>query len=176
MRAEDLFEAMDGIDEKLIARSDRRVRSSRKSSEQKSGKKGSRKSQKRQAAKIYRYAVIAMTAAAAVFLFLMARDFLGPRTTLKADQSVRAVSESVSESEEAVMEPDSAAEDGISEGAEEEPDADSVQKIGETGDRAAGEAEEAAAADAAASSEAEASDAQTKSAGSGKSAAHIPGR
>ena len=28
MRAEDLFEAMGGIDEKLIARSDRRVRSS----------------------------------------------------------------------------------------------------------------------------------------------------
>ena len=38
MRAEDLFEAMDGLDEKLIARSDVKRKRSQKASEQRPGR------------------------------------------------------------------------------------------------------------------------------------------
>lgn len=66
MRAEDLFEAMEGIDENLIARSEKKVKTSR---EVEAHKRGRRK-------RIYRFAVIAMTTAAAVFILLLTKDFL----------------------------------------------------------------------------------------------------
>ena len=81
MRAEDLFEAMGGIDEKLIARSDRRVRSSQeKPSSGKTVKKArKRKNRRSMGAEIYRFAVVAMSTAAVVFVLFMARDLLGIR-------------------------------------------------------------------------------------------------
>ena len=81
MRAEDLFEAVGGIDDKLIARSDRRVRSSQeKPSSGKAAKRSKkRKSRRSVGAEIYRFAVVAMSTAVVVFLFLMARDLLGIR-------------------------------------------------------------------------------------------------
>ena len=176
MRAEDLFEAMDGIDEKLIARSDRRRKSSRNSSEQKNGKRGGRKGQKRKAARIYRYAVVVLTAAAAVFVLLMVKDFVAPRPLGQADQNVRVMSESTSESDEAIMEPDSAAEEEMSEAAEEVADAESAQKNSAAADQAAGEAQEADSPDAMAEAAGEAEDAGTRSAGSGKSAVDLLGK
>ena len=81
MRAEDLFEAVGGIDDKLIARSDRRVRSSQeKPSSGKAAKRTKkRKSRRSVGAEIYRFTVVAMSTAVVVFLFLMARDLLGIR-------------------------------------------------------------------------------------------------
>ena len=81
MRAEELFEAVGGIDDKLIARSDRRVRSSQeKPSSGKAAKRTKkRKSRRSVGAEIYRFTVVAMSTAVVVFLFLMARDLLGIR-------------------------------------------------------------------------------------------------
>ena len=81
MRAEDLFEAMGGIDEKLIARSDRRVRSSqsRPSSGQAVKRANKRKGRRSVGAEIYRFTVVAMSTAVVVFLLFMARDLLGIR-------------------------------------------------------------------------------------------------
>lgn len=86
MRAEDLFEAMGGIDEEQIARSERRVRSSQKksSSETTNGTAGrknrKRKSKRSMGAEIYRFTVVAMSTAVIVFVLLMAKDFLGIRS------------------------------------------------------------------------------------------------
>ena len=85
MRAEDLFEAVGEIDEKLIARSDRRVRSSHENSVSgaaRSRKRRSvrRKSRRSMGAEIYRFAVVAMSAAVVVFVVLMAKDLLGIRS------------------------------------------------------------------------------------------------
>lgn len=85
MRAEDLFEAVGEIDEKLIARSDRRVRSSQEKSASGAapGRKrrpGRRKSRRSVGAEIYRFAVVAMSTAAVVFVLLMAKDILGIRS------------------------------------------------------------------------------------------------
>ena len=99
MRAEDLFEAMDGLDEKLIARSDVKRKRSQKASEQKARKGGKNSRKKKKAADIYRYTVIALASAAAVFLFLMARDFLGPRPYGKANQSTVGSADSAYEAE-----------------------------------------------------------------------------
>lgn len=99
MRAEDLFEAMDGLDEKLIARSDVKRKRSQKASEQKARKGGKNSRKKKKAADIYRYTVIALASAAAVFLFLMARDFLGPRPYGKANQSMVGSADSAYEAE-----------------------------------------------------------------------------
>ena len=81
MRAEDLFEAMGGIDEKLIARSDRRVRSSqsRPSSGKAVKRAKKRKGRRSVGAEIYRFTVVAMSTAVVVFLLFMARDLLGIR-------------------------------------------------------------------------------------------------
>ena len=81
MRAEDLFEAIGEIDERLIARSDRRVRSSQeRTSSGKTGKRaGKRKNKRSIGAEIYRFSVVAMSTAVVVFLLLMAKDILGIR-------------------------------------------------------------------------------------------------
>ena len=96
MRAEDLFEAMGGIDEELIARSDKRVRSSQK---QPSEKKGGRK--RSSVSRIYRFAVITMTTAAAVFLFLMVRDFVGSAISPDVNKSQVALGEKAASAQSA---------------------------------------------------------------------------
>lgn len=96
MRAEDLFEAMGGIDEELIARSDKRVRSSQK---QPSEKKGGRK--RSSVSRIYRVAVITMTTAAAVFLFLMVRDFVGSSRIPDVNKSQVALGEKAASAQSA---------------------------------------------------------------------------
>ena len=96
MRAEDLFEAMGGIDEELIARSDKRVRSSQK---QPSEKKGGRK--RSSVSRIYRFAVITMTTAAAVFLFLMGRDFVGSSRIPDVNKSQVALGEKAASAQSA---------------------------------------------------------------------------
>ena len=89
MRAEDLFEAVGEIDEKLIARSDRRVRSSQGKSSSgtahrtagsRKRRSGRRKSRRSIGAEIYRFAVVAMSTAVVVFVLLMAKDLLGIRS------------------------------------------------------------------------------------------------
>ena len=69
MRAEDLFEAMEGISEELIAQSEGRPQSAEKSGTKRKGGKRRRK--------LYRFAAVAATTAAAVFMLLLARDFIG---------------------------------------------------------------------------------------------------
>ena len=96
MRAEDLFEAMGGIDEELIARSDKRVRSSQK---QPSEKKGGRK--RSSVSRIYRFAVITMTTAAAVCLFLMVRDFVGSSRIPDVNKSQVALGEKAASAQSA---------------------------------------------------------------------------
>ena len=118
MRAEDLFEAMDGLDEKLIARSDVKRKRSQKASEQKARKGGKNSRKKKKAADIYRYTVIALASAAAVFLFLMARDFLGPRPYGKANQSMVGSADSAPAEDSASSDADAPAEDSASSNAE----------------------------------------------------------
>jgi hypothetical protein len=104
MRAEDLFEAVGGIDDKLIARSDRRVRSSQKkpSSGKAAGRTRKRKSRRSVGAEIYRFTVVAMSTAVVVFLFLMARDLLGIRNLSDIKNRIASTQESsISESVQA---------------------------------------------------------------------------
>ena len=106
MRAEDLFEAIGGIDEDLIARSEMRAKAAQKelkgaeagqgrnsaeaaqrrkiseaAQSQKSAEAAQRRKiaahKRRRRARIYKYTVIALASAAAVFMLLMVRDFTG---------------------------------------------------------------------------------------------------
>lgn len=97
MKAEDLFEAMGELDEELIARSDRRVRS------------GTRR--KRGQSSLYRFTVIALSTAAAVFMLLMARDFIGTRGTNSTKGSQLTAQETDSVQEENALVSEAAAED-----------------------------------------------------------------
>ena len=77
MRAEDLFEAMGALDERLIALSEEDSRKAREAGSRSARRTKDRKQRKR--AKIYRFAAVAMTTAAAVFILLTARDLIGGR-------------------------------------------------------------------------------------------------
>lgn len=138
MRAEDLFEAMGGIDEELIARSDKRVRSSQK---QPSEKKGGRK--RSSVSRIYRFAVITMTTAAAVFLFLMVRDFVGSSRIPDVNKSQVALGEKAASAQSAR---------GLE---ENDMIAEAVQAEEAAADEAIAEAEAAAAEEAAGEAEQE---------------------
>lgn len=136
MRAEDLFEAMGGIDEELIARSDKRVRSSQK---QPSEKKGGRK--RSSVSRIYRFAVITMTTAAAVFLFLMVRDFVGSSRIPDVNKSQVALGEKAASAQsargleendmiaEAVQAEEAAADEAIAEAEEAAEEAVQEEEI-----------------------------------------------
>lgn len=103
MRAEDLFEAMGALDEQLIALSEEDARRAREA-ESERARQGAdkRKAKRKKRAEIYRFAAVAMTTAAAVFIVLTARDLLGARS--------RGYSQSAAESAEYSME-ESAAEE-----------------------------------------------------------------
>lgn len=81
MRAEDLFEAMGALDEQLIALSEEDARRAREA-ESGRARQGAdkRKAKRKKRAEIYRFAAVAMTTAAAVFIVLTARDLLGARS------------------------------------------------------------------------------------------------
>ena len=123
MKAEDLFEAMGELDEELIARSDRRVRS------------GTRR--KRGQSSLYRFTVIALSTAAAVFMLLMARDFIGTRGTnsTKGSQLVSQEADSLQE-ENDLMSEAAAAED-----ADREAEAGAAMQEETRKNEAAGETE-----------------------------------
>ena len=82
MRAEDLFEAMGALDEQLIALSEEDARRAREA-ESERARQGAdkRKAKRKKRAEIYRFAAVAMTTAAAVFIVLTARDLLGARSS-----------------------------------------------------------------------------------------------
>ena len=132
MRAEDLFEAMGGIDEKLIARSDRRVRSSQeKPSSGKTVKKArKRKNRRSMGAEIYRFAVVAMSTAVVVFVLFMARDLLGIRDL--SDIRDRLDSTQVSSIAEPVQ-ADGAAVEQAEKSDAEQPEASSQMKAADSG-------------------------------------------
>lgn len=134
MRAEDLFEAMGGIDEELIARSDKRVRSSQK---QPSEKKGGRK--RSSVSRIYRFAVITMTTAAAVFLFLMVRDFVGSSRIPDVNKSQVALGEKAASAQSARGLEEN---DMIAEAVQAEEEAAADEAIAEAEAAAAEEAEQ----------------------------------
>ena len=89
MRAEDLFEAMGDLDEELIARSERRVRSG---------------NNRRKYSDLYRFVVVAVSTAAVVFLFLMVREFVGMRGAQNTKSSQLVAKEQEAESDSAVEE------------------------------------------------------------------------
>lgn len=122
MRAEDLFEAVGGIDERLIARSDRAGSAQKKTSVKKTGKterRADRKSRRSMGAEIYRFAVIAMATAVAVFLVLMAGDILGIRSlsdlrNIRITRSGIETAQDIPESEDAgVQEKESAGQEAV---------------------------------------------------------------
>lgn len=137
MRAEDLFEAMGELDEELIARSGRRRKAH-------SGKK---KRQKR--TDLYRFVVVAVTTAAAVFMLLMVRDLIGARGTqntkgsqlLQKEQEAQADNAEETVMAEEAMEADEAPDAGKA-AAEESPKASEAPAAEESPN-----AEEASAAD-----------------------------
>ena len=156
MRAEDLFEAMGALDEQLIALSEEDGRRARKAEKGRARQEADkRKAKRKKRAEIYRFAAVAMTAAAAVFIVLTARDLLGARS--------RGMSESAAVSSEYIREEsaaEEAAQDTLAGGAAElqadpealESDAGALSKYREAQDT--DEAEEAApAAEAAADRE-----------------------
>ena len=111
MRAEDLFEAIGGLDEQLIALSEEDSLRAREAGTRKTRTEESRRIQKRRKrAAIYRYAAIAMTTAAAVFIMLTAKDFLGTRN--------RSYTQSAAESAQYSMD-NGAAEEALAGGAVE---------------------------------------------------------
>ena len=112
MKAEDLFEAMGELDEELIARSERRVRS------------GTRR--KREQNSLYRFAVIALSTAAAVFMLLMARDLIGTRGTNGTKGSQLVSQEADGAQEENAL---------VSEAAAEDADGEAEGSAADAGDR-----------------------------------------
>ena len=120
MRAEDLFEAMGELDEELIARSDRRIKAH----------SGKRKRLKH--ADLYRFAAVALMTAAAVFMLLLVRDFIGVRGTQNTKGSQLLQKEQEAESNNAeetvmaeeAMEADEAPDAGMAAAAEESTNAE----------------------------------------------------
>ena len=151
MRAEDLFEAMGALDEQLIALSEedsRRAREAESGSACKEANK--RKAKMRKRAEIYRFAAVAMTTAAAVFIVLTARDLLGARSNSYMQSAAESAEYSADEGAA-----EEAAQDTMAGGAAElqaepsaaEPDAGTLSKYSAAQDADA--AAEEAAADAA---------------------------
>ena len=132
MRAEDLFEAMGDLDEELIARSERRVRSG---------------NNRRKYSDLYRFVVVAVSTAAVVFLFLMVREFVGMRgaQNTKSSQLVAKEQEAESDSavEEAAMDSE-ALEEEMTPEPDESPEAEAAAQAAAD---SAGKANEADAAD-----------------------------
>ena len=152
MRAEDLYKAMGELDEELIAGSDRIASS------------GKRK--RRGQNSVYRFAVVAISAAAAVFLLLMARDFIGTLGAQSTKSSQLVSQEKDGAQEDVVMAgeaPDAA------EAAEEDKAAGPDETQGKNGSKSEavsedGEASEADGVKAPTAAEPEAA-AETESAG-----------
>ena len=182
MRAEDLFEAMGALDEQLIALSEEDARRAREAGRQSAREKENRKiAKRRKRAEIYRFAAGAMTTAAAVFIVLTARDFLGARNSGLSENAAVSSEYSREESaaEEAAQDTFAAGALGIEADEAAEPDAGTASKFRAAQDadaeEAAPEAKEAAAPDAeeAAASdveEAAASDAEEAAKGAGEAA------
>jgi len=134
MRAEDLFEAMGGIDEKLIARSDRRVRSSqsRPSSGKAVKRAKKRKGRRSVGAEIYRFTVVAMSTAVVVFLLFMASNLSDVRDRLDSTQ-MSSIAEPAQADDFAAEQPEVSSEMRAADGGQAEEAAES-----EAADRAAG--------------------------------------
>ena len=105
MRAEDLYKAMEGIDDELILRSELKIEASQQ--EEENSREEKRKA-KKQKANVQRFIMIAVSTAAAVFLLLIARDLAGTRG-LKSAKSSRVGSGAMAQRQE--QELDAAAEE-----------------------------------------------------------------
>ena len=105
MRAEDLYKAMEGIDDELIMRSELKIEASQLEEENRREEK--RKAKKKKA-NVQRFIMIAVSTAAAVFLLLIARDLAGTRG-LKSAKSSRVGSGAMAQRQE--QELDAAAEE-----------------------------------------------------------------
>lgn len=97
MKAEDLYKAMEGIDDELILRSEHRIETAREEEEEAERRK--KRKAKNSRARFHRYFTIAATTAAAVFLLLMARELAGARG-LKSAKSSNLTSGTVSQSQD----------------------------------------------------------------------------
>lgn len=84
MRAEDLYKAMEGIDDELILRSELKIEASQL--EEENSREEKRKAKKKKA-NVQRFIMIAVSTAAAVFLLLIARDLAGTRGLKSAKSS-----------------------------------------------------------------------------------------
>jgi hypothetical protein len=116
MRAEDLYKAMEGIDDELILRSEHRIETAREEEEEAARRK--KRKAKNSRARFHRYFTIAATTAAAVFMLLMARELAGARG-LKSAKSSNLTSGTVTQSQDdQYME--EAAEEAVAEDAQEE--------------------------------------------------------
>lgn len=105
MRAEDLYKAMEGIDDELILRSELKTEASQQ--EEENSREEKRKAKKKKA-NVQRFIMIAVSTAAAVFLLLIARDLAGTRG-LKSAKSSRVGSGAMAQRQE--QELDAAAEE-----------------------------------------------------------------
>ena len=97
MKAEDLYKAMEGIDDELILRSEHRIETAREEEEEAERRK--KRKAKNSRARFHRYFTIAATTAAAVFLLLMARELAGARG-LKSAKSSNLTSGTVTQSQD----------------------------------------------------------------------------
>ena len=97
MRAEDLYKAMEGIDDELILRSEYRIETAQEEVEEAERRK--KRNAKNSRARFYHYFTIAATTAAAVFLLLMARELAGTRG-LKSAKSSNLTSGTVAQSQD----------------------------------------------------------------------------
>lgn len=129
MRAEDLYKAMEGIDDELILRSELKIEASQQ--EEENSREEKRKAKKKKA-NVQRFIMIAVSTAAAVFLLLIARDLAGTRG-LKSAKSSRVGSGAMAQRQE--QELDAAAEEAVEEIAPEKAVPD-VQAEGAQADAA----------------------------------------
>ena len=97
MKAEDLYKAMEGIDDELILRSEHRIETAREEEEEAERRK--KRKAKNSRARFHRYFTIAATTAAAVFLLLMARELAGAHG-LKSAKSSNLTSGTVAQSQD----------------------------------------------------------------------------
>ena len=141
MRAEDLFEAIGGIDENLIARSEKRHKSAQRSSKKPAaaGRKSAARKKKRSAG-IYKYAVIVLASAAAMFTLLMVRDLMGPRGTNGQARQGQAMADSPSNPEDSLV----AGAPDVTDEADKEAAQDAAEQTAGGAEEAAAEANAAA--------------------------------
>lgn len=143
MRAEDLFKAMEGIDDELILQSELKIEASQVREDETTHE--TKRKAKSSRARFHRFFRIAATTAAAVFLLLMARELAGSRGAQTANSSKVTSNVTAQSQDEQLMAEAADAPEAVEEAAAETAQEDAMPET--FGADASQQAEESAQSD-----------------------------